>query len=111
MAEHARLSPSGFSRWSVCHRSLDLEATTPDTTSRYAERGTALHAEAEKHLRAGSNPDPLGGDNAEIVQAYLDHVRAEARGGELLVEQKLKLDDDLWGTADAVVFVTTKVAE
>ena len=48
MSEHARLSPSGFSRWGVCHLSLDLEATMPDTTSSYAELGTQLHAEAEK---------------------------------------------------------------
>lgn len=111
MAEHAWLPPSGFSRWAYCHQSLDLEATLPDTVSAYAALGTALHREAEKHLRAGTNTDPLGGENAEIVQRYLDHVRAEARGGELLIEQKLKLDDDLWGTADAVIFVTKKVAE
>ncbi len=111
MAEHARLSPSGFSRWSVCHLSLDLEVTMPDTSSHYAERGKALHAEAEGHLRAGTNADPLGGESAEIVQRYLDHVRAEARGGELLIEQRLKFNDDLWGTADAVIFTTKKVAE
>jgi hypothetical protein len=111
MSEHARLPPSGFSRWGTCHLSLDLEATMTDTPSAYAALGTALHGEAEKHLRAGTNTDPLAGQNAEIVQAYLDHVRAEARGGELLIEQKLKLDEDLWGTADAVIFVTKKVAE
>lgn len=111
MSEHARLSPSGYSRWGVCHLSLDLEATLPDTTSPYAELGTKLHAEAEKHLHAGTNTDPLAGEHAEIVQTYLDHVRAEAHGGELLIEQKLKLDDDLWGTADAVMFVTRQVAE
>ena len=110
MSAHARLPPSGYSRWGVCHLSLDLEATMPDTASPYAERGTALHAEAEKHLRAGTNTDPLGGEDAEIVQVYLDHVRAEAQGGELLVEQKLTLTDDLWGTADALVFVTRAVA-
>lgn len=111
MSEHARLSPSGYSRWGVCHLSLDLEATMPDTTSAYAEMGTQLHAEAEKHLRAGTNTDPLGGEQAEIVQTYLDHVRAESHGGELLIEQKLTFSDDLWGTADAVMFVTRQLSE
>jgi len=45
------------------------------------------------------------------VQTYLDHVRAESHGGELLVEQKLTFSDDLWGTADAVMFVTRQLAE
>lgn len=83
----------------------------PETFSAYAARGTALHAEAENHLKAGTNTDPHGGENAEIVQAYLDHIRTEAVGGELLIEQKLKYSDDLWGTADAVIFVTKQVTE
>ena len=127
MSEHARLSPSGYSRWGVCHLSLDLEATMPDTTSPYAELGTRLHEEAQKHLRAGTDIDLGSGSGsgtsisvapgvsrltyaqAETVQTYLDHVRAESYGGDLLIEQKLKLDGDLWGTADAVIFVTRQV--
>lgn len=77
--DHARLSPSGHHRWSVCHHSLELEATMPDTTSVYADRGTRLHTEAEKHLRAGTNPDPMGGEDAEIVQTYIDYIREQAR--------------------------------
>jgi hypothetical protein len=67
--------------------------------------------EAEAHLRAGTNTDPTGGRHAEIVQSYLDHVRAESVGGDLLIEQKLTFDTDLWGTADAVIFQTRTVQE
>ena len=81
----------------------------PDSTSAYAGKGTLLHALAETHLRAGTHTDPLGGEDAEIVQTYLDHVRAAAVGGELLVEQRLYYNDDLWGTADAVIFKPGKL--
>ena len=76
MSEHAKLSPSAFSRWSTCHLSIDMDALMPDSTSAYADRGTALHAEAERHLNKGTNTDPLGGEDAEIVQTYIDYVRS-----------------------------------
>jgi hypothetical protein len=78
--EHAKLSPSAYARWSVCHLSIDMDDTLPDTTSVYADRGTALHAEAEAHLRKGTNTDPLGGEDAEIVQTYIDYIRSLAHG-------------------------------
>jgi len=106
---HARLSPSSHARWSTCHYSLVIEPTLPDQGSSYAARGTMLHTEAEKHLRKGTNPDPLGGEDAEIVQTYLDHVRTLAEGGELLIEQRLTFNEDLWGTADAVIFQPGKL--
>lgn len=73
--DHAKLSPSGYARWSVCHLSLTMDETMPDSTSVYADKGTQLHEQAEKHLRAGTNTDPMGGEDAEIVQVYLDYVR------------------------------------
>lgn len=113
MAEHAKLSPSAFSRWSTCHLSIEMDTTMPDSPSAYAEKGTFLHALAETHLRAGTNINPLGGEDAEIVQIYLNHVRSAAVSGVLLVEQRLNYNDDLWGTADAVIFAprTLKVID
>jgi len=110
-SKHAKYPPSAWDRLSACLLSLYLEATQPDTISPYAELGTRLHKEAEAHLRAETNTDPNGGRHAEIIQAYLDHVRAEAVGGDLLIEQKLAFNADLWGTADAVIFQTRTVQE
>lgn len=111
MAEHAKYPPSAWDRLSVCLLSLYLEVTQPDTVSPYAEFGTRLHKDAEAHLRAGTNTDLNGGRHADIVQTYLDHVRAESVGGDLLIEQKLTFNTDLWGTADAVIFQTRTVQE
>lgn len=40
---HAKLSPSGASRWMNCAGAPNAEAGIPDTASSYAEEGTAAH--------------------------------------------------------------------
>lgn len=41
--DHARFSPSGASKWMVCPGSLALERGIKDTSSKYADEGTAAH--------------------------------------------------------------------
>lgn len=62
MAEHARLSPSGAHRWTRCPGSLLLESQHPDSSSKFAEEGTAAHFLASESLEAGAD-----------TKAYLGH--------------------------------------
>lgn len=48
---HAKLSASGATRWLGCPPSVRMEEDFPDTTSEYAEEGTAAHALAELKLQ------------------------------------------------------------
>ena len=49
---HAKLSPSGASRWLACTPSAMLEAEMPDKSSDFAKEGTLAHEFAENDLRA-----------------------------------------------------------
>lgn len=48
--DHAKLSPSGASRWLECTPSANREAAYPDRTNDAAEEGTVAHAIAEIQL-------------------------------------------------------------
>lgn len=52
---HAKLSPSGADRWMVCPGSTVLEAGKPDTSSNFADEGTAAHFLAATCLETGNN--------------------------------------------------------
>src|SRR5690606_30590166 len=49
--KHALLSASGSERWLNCPGSVRLEQDFPDTTSPYAQEGTAAHELSEIMLR------------------------------------------------------------
>lgn len=51
MAKHALLSASGAHRWLECTPSAILELQFPQTTSEYAEEGTAAHELCELTAR------------------------------------------------------------
>ena len=122
---HAKLSPSSSSRWMSCPGSVVLEDGEPDSENEYSREGTLAHAVAAHCLEKGINTDnilffdledkkgavkteivPM--DMREYVQGYLDFVREQAKGKELLVEQGLSLswltgEKEAIGTADAVI--------
>jgi hypothetical protein len=50
---HARLGPSGAKKWLSCPGSIVLEAQFPNTSSSYADEGTACHTVTERCLRTG----------------------------------------------------------
>ncbi|API59610.1 hypothetical protein BSL82_10025 [Tardibacter chloracetimidivorans] len=125
MTAHARLSASGAHRWMACPASLTLEARYPESSSAYADEGTAAHELASMALEANLDADayigrviPVGDrqftvdeDMAGHVQTYLDAVRAYGDGHTLLVEQRVsyasylgvEIGEDGFGTSDAIV--------
>jgi hypothetical protein len=132
-AQHARLSPSGASKWMRCAASLALEADCPDNAGAYAEEGTAAHQVAEWALTENKPAAAYIGrrvdvgphktvecteDMATHVQTYVDaiHERIEQfklRGAvsvEMLVEVRVDFsafvgESGQFGTSDVVLLV------
>lgn len=107
-----------------CPGSLKMEEPFPDTSSVYADEGTAAHQLMEWCLTTGQDASAYAGriihiedtgrkfevdeDMVAGVQQYCDIVRG--LGGEMLVEQKLDLSryldqPDCFGTSDTVVIL------
>jgi hypothetical protein len=124
MAEHALFSPSAGERWISCPGSLALEADQPNTSSSFADEGTAAHTLADWCLRNVTNPPAYAGRIIEVgerkfvvdedmmrhVQRYIDAVREQALGGILLPESRVYFgsaigqpDELAFGTSDAIV--------
>lgn len=131
MIAHAKFSPSSCHRWSRCPASMVMEDGLPDSTSTFAEEGTAAHTLAENILRMRLNPgdrthglnaiDYLGAypllkpdspqvdhDMVDNVQTYVDTIWQLAQGRELLIEQKVDFSSVIdvpnsFGTADAII--------
>jgi hypothetical protein len=99
---HAKLGPSAAERWMTCPGSVVLSEGMPNKSSVFAEEGTQAHELAEKLLSGSTftiNADEPMLDN---VMVYVEHVTG--LGGKLHVEQRVRVTDNLWGTADAVVW-------
>ena len=117
MTTHAKLSASGSPRWLGCPGSVQLEATAPDndTSSVYAEEGTAAHALADKALKANRETESWYGqedeetgliyslDMCRTVQDYVDFCNNLP--GEHFTESKVDYSPwvpDGFGTSDFI---------
>lgn len=121
MNAHAELSPSSAVRWMACPGSVALNRGMTDEGSVFADEGTDAHELAAVCLDAGTDAVTYAGiamekgnvvdaDMAHYVQNYVDYVRELAKGGELMVEQRMSITEltgetNAFGTADAVVIV------
>ncbi|ENX58328.1 MULTISPECIES: DUF2800 domain-containing protein [Acinetobacter] len=143
MTSHAKLSPSAAHRWMHCAGSIILEKDIPDSTSEHADLGTAAHFLASESLEQGKNATDFLNrqiyikdgaahwsdldeqvklssyftvdlEMTENVQVYLDGVRSQAEGNELLVEQRVEFSnyinsENAFGTSDAVVLTADEI--
>lgn len=124
---HAKLSPSGASRWMACTPSANLEAQFPDRAGVFAEEGTFAHALAEFELCAilGFVHKPATRQEipnfdkhySESLQQYVDDYvsfvieqlnEARKRTPDALISLECKIDmsryiPEGFGTADVII--------
>jgi len=102
VSTHAKLSPSGSSRWLACPGSVWLTEKAPaQKSSEAADEGTDAHQWAARillHVTERENP-------YRDVEMYVNRVRASAdrKDAKLWIEQRVYVNDDIYGTPDAVV--------
>ena len=106
---HAKLSPSAAERWMQCPGSVPLSEGMPDRTSEAAEEGTRAHKMAETILMTG-NPDHTNTEMEKHVRVYTEYVEelfGNITDGSKWIEHQIAVTDQLWGTADALVWDQT----
>lgn len=103
---HAKLSPSASERWFACPGSVVLSSDIPESSSSYADEGTKAHGLAELMLKDLPRGAGYSAEMRDNVRVYVDHVKALADGPDIIlqVEQQVKVSDDCWGTADALIW-------
>lgn len=80
MGYHARLSPSGASRWSVCTASPSEEAGKPNESNEASRWGTANHLLSSTCLERGDDPAMW----ADWQVIFWHHPESESEGESLI---------------------------
>lgn len=127
---HARLSASGSSRWMACPPSAELEKDLPDSTSVFAEEGTAAHELSEifllheigeisqrartlrlnKFKKENEHYSPSMEDYVqryvEVVIERVNEARASTPDALVMIEQRLDFSEwvpEGFGTGDVLI--------
>lgn len=126
MTDHAIYSASAAHRWMNCAGSINAEAGLPDTSSKYADEGTAAHGFASMILENRWTPAeldalvgivgwdvdgtvwPLTQEMADFCWDYAKLVESYAEGGTMLIEQRVDYSrvigqESAFGTSDVVI--------
>lgn len=131
---HAKLSASGFKKWSACTMSAYMERDIEDEDSDYSREGTCAHAVAETRLRnyLGEGPhddESLVPDYSEFynrefsdhIDTYVEYViktieecRKKYGAKNVVVMLEQRLDFSQWvpegfGTGDVVIIMPGRV--
>jgi hypothetical protein len=106
---HSRFGFSAAHRWLHCTASVQASAGIDDTSSAEAEYGTMLHEVAAATLLGEHFDHEVDAAGQQQIAIYVAHVlsRRAQLHADLLVEHQFhldKLDAELWGTADVVLF-------
>lgn len=117
---HALLSPSSAEKWETCSGAIAMEHGLPDSSSQFADEGTAAHFLASECLSGNRHPAEFIGKTIALgssgafwlmpdreapvrsqfrvdiemaghVNTYVMAVKQLAVGGELLVEQRIPI--------------------
>jgi hypothetical protein len=88
--KHARFSPSGSKRAIMCPGSIRMQEGLPNTSSVFADEGTAAHELAEHCLKTGSDPDEFLGMYVNLGAAEADMVSDEPIG-----DRSFRVDDEM----------------
>lgn len=122
---HSRFSASRFEQRMLCPGSEAMERGKPDSSSVYADEGTAAHTLAAwcldetkdavaylgRNIEVGERTFVVDEDMAAHVQTYVNSIREYAKHADvMLVERKVNYSDALgcapddgWGTSDTIV--------
>ncbi len=89
-----------------CPGSVVLSEGMPSKSSAHADEGTRAHEVAEALLRGGTPDGSVSVEMMEHVMVYVDHVLelGDFRGAVQHVEVRVKATEQIWGTADAIVW-------
>jgi len=107
--KHALLGASSAHRWAYCPGSVAASADLPNTTSPFAEEGTAAHDLAELALLyGGAALDHFENQEmADHVRVYVDYVNRMSASSDLtMIEQRVDYGEWVpggFGTSDAIV--------
>lgn len=105
MSDHAKLSPSAAERWLTCPGSVVLSEGMPNKGSTFADEGTLAHALAEAILTGDAHPRrEITQEMHDSVMVYVEHVESLEDGVDAHVEQRVHVNEYVYGTADAVVW-------
>lgn len=110
---HSRIGASSMYRWSECPGSVRLCAKVPrQPSSPYAEEGTRAHTLASDILEGKSTAKADSEEMLEAVMIYVELVREEAKGADLVLTEHgfhlATLHPELFGTADRMHYHRTK---